>query len=545
MEVGTMVDHSAYATTTNGKFLHGLNNHNLYNQDFKHSNDYPPKEFQKSEVCDCKIVDPCLVFDKTHVEPLSVNMRNVEYCHDIGVPQVPSLEIGASDAKKLGYFDGERREEVNESENVQERRQSNLNEVENEISKELPQTKESSGPQEDSQRNQAGDITHSSDNRIEKDPDKNSEFKDSVISTQLHLECNCSHEKHGGEDNMQCREIHVVPPASNGLKEKSEHTQTSGNSDTFYRCIEGTCFVCKSEEPKDIGSSNDLTSEDSDVLIQRYDTTVERTDIDCEDAEPKNVNSSNGLKIDYNHVLTQRHGTTDVENPKEAVGACHDPDLSASKNNGIMIGKLERCTGNQKNEAVGLEGSFSAPSIESSGDTCHRDAQCTQDDKATIELEKCTGNQKNEAVGLERSFNAPCIESSGDSCHRDAQYTRDDKAIIELQIDKSDDADNILLSDKASNHSGDEDHASSSFSEPIAFSGMLSYSGMVSQVPHSGNLSLCSESSTSTRSFAFPVLASEWNGSPAKIGPPDSRYLRRHRRWHHYFCCKRPATMFD
>ncbi|XXG79903.1 hypothetical protein AAC387_Pa09g0870 [Persea americana] len=77
---------------------------------------------------------------------------------------------------------------------------------------------------------------------------------------------------------------------------------------------------------------------------------------------------------------------------------------------------------------------------------------------------------------------------------------------------------------------GESDH-SGSVSDPITYSGLI---------PYSGNTSLRSESSTaSTRSFAFPVLQSEWNSSPVKMAKPDRRQLKRHRGWWiSVLCCK-------
>ncbi|MCO5608919.1 hypothetical protein L7F22_063137 [Adiantum nelumboides] len=63
-------------------------------------------------------------------------------------------------------------------------------------------------------------------------------------------------------------------------------------------------------------------------------------------------------------------------------------------------------------------------------------------------------------------------------------------------------------------------------SGPLALSGALTYQGLISYtgpVANSGSISNRSDSSTSTRSFAFPILASEWNASPVKMHAPDPR----------------------
>ncbi|XP_052180063.1 uncharacterized protein LOC127793267 isoform X2 [Diospyros lotus] len=59
-------------------------------------------------------------------------------------------------------------------------------------------------------------------------------------------------------------------------------------------------------------------------------------------------------------------------------------------------------------------------------------------------------------------------------------------------------------------------------------SGPLSYSGSIS---HRSN------SSNSTRSFAFPILPSEWNGSPVKMAEADRRQLKKGKGWRVVFLC--------
>ncbi|MQM10002.1 hypothetical protein Taro_042895, partial [Colocasia esculenta] len=64
----------------------------------------------------------------------------------------------------------------------------------------------------------------------------------------------------------------------------------------------------------------------------------------------------------------------------------------------------------------------------------------------------------------------------------------------------------------ASRPSFSHDYSDANFHGPASLSGGIAYSG---QIPYSGSISLRSDSSTtSTRSFAFPILQSEWNSSP-------------------------------
>ncbi|KAK3039782.1 hypothetical protein RJ639_027095 [Escallonia herrerae] len=77
----------------------------------------------------------------------------------------------------------------------------------------------------------------------------------------------------------------------------------------------------------------------------------------------------------------------------------------------------------------------------------------------------------------------------------------------------------------------------SSFSVAGPASGLITYSGPIA---YSGSISLRSDSSTtSTRSFAFPILNTEWNASPVRMAKADRRHFRKHRGWRHgLLCCR-------
>ncbi|XP_075659614.1 uncharacterized protein LOC142629501 isoform X1 [Castanea sativa] len=76
-----------------------------------------------------------------------------------------------------------------------------------------------------------------------------------------------------------------------------------------------------------------------------------------------------------------------------------------------------------------------------------------------------------------------------------------------------------------------------SFSAVGTLSSLINFSGPVT---NSGSISLRSDSSTtSTRSFAFPVLQSEWNSSPVRMAKADQRCFRKHRGWKQgLLCCR-------
>ncbi|KAI4302191.1 hypothetical protein MLD38_037972 [Melastoma candidum] len=83
----------------------------------------------------------------------------------------------------------------------------------------------------------------------------------------------------------------------------------------------------------------------------------------------------------------------------------------------------------------------------------------------------------------------------------------------------------------------DHGDSCSSYAGPIPISGSVTYSGPIA---FSGSLSLRSDSSTtSTRSFAFPVLQNDWNSSPVRMGKGNRRLLQKNRGWRYgLLCCR-------
>ncbi|KAJ8574356.1 hypothetical protein K7X08_026161 [Anisodus acutangulus] len=76
-----------------------------------------------------------------------------------------------------------------------------------------------------------------------------------------------------------------------------------------------------------------------------------------------------------------------------------------------------------------------------------------------------------------------------------------------------------------------------SFSALGPASGLNFNSGRMS---YSESISLGSDSSTtSTGSFAFPILQSEWNSSPVRMGMAESRHFQKHIHWRQgILCCR-------
>ncbi|XP_009776800.1 uncharacterized protein [Nicotiana sylvestris] len=76
-----------------------------------------------------------------------------------------------------------------------------------------------------------------------------------------------------------------------------------------------------------------------------------------------------------------------------------------------------------------------------------------------------------------------------------------------------------------------------SFSALGPASGLHFFSGRIS---YCGSISLRSDgSTTSTGSFTFPILLSEWNSSPVRMAQVESSHCRKHKRWRQgLLCCR-------
>ncbi|XP_023748263.1 uncharacterized protein LOC111896511 [Lactuca sativa] len=78
-------------------------------------------------------------------------------------------------------------------------------------------------------------------------------------------------------------------------------------------------------------------------------------------------------------------------------------------------------------------------------------------------------------------------------------------------------------------HRGGGGETSFSLAGPV--SGRITYCGSISHRSDSSN--------TSVRSFAFPILQTEWNSSPVRMVKVEQRGLRKHRGWRQaLMCCK-------
>ncbi|XP_044490202.1 uncharacterized protein LOC123214481 isoform X2 [Mangifera indica] len=143
--------------------------------------------------------------------------------------------------------------------------------------------------------------------------------------------------------------------------------------------------------------------------------------------------------------------------------------------------------------------------------------------------EKLLYNSKVETGSITFDFNASAPTSRG---REECSLNGDSKQNGTADTSKLEYAPRLSVSSQVPNSVGE-----SSFSATGPTSGLITYSGPIA---YSGSLSLRSDSSTtSTRSFAFPILQPEWNCSPVRMAKADRRHFRKHKCWKQgLLCCR-------
>ncbi|XVF03123.1 hypothetical protein REPUB_Repub04eG0233800 [Reevesia pubescens] len=143
-------------------------------------------------------------------------------------------------------------------------------------------------------------------------------------------------------------------------------------------------------------------------------------------------------------------------------------------------------------------------------------------------VNEVSDDSKLESGSITFDFNSSAPTSSKDGCC----HSLDREPLETGSTAKPDDTADQPFSNNLQRGNGE---SSFSASEPVT--GLINYSGPIA---YSGSLSLRSDSSTtSTRSFAFPILQSEWNSSPVRMAKADRRHYRKHRGWRQgLLCCR-------
>ncbi|XP_008809678.1 uncharacterized protein LOC103721303 [Phoenix dactylifera] len=297
---------------------------------------------------------------------------------------------------------------------------------------------------------------------------------------------------------------------------------------------------------------------------------VEPTNIDCSKkqlADHQKFNQGT-LEVEYSTTSvvpsdarqsTQSNGSKENASICLSQGTLEDGCLTATSSSSD-VGESEQSDGIKESPAkcsskdtleegclVGTSASYDVcESVESSGikekpakslsqgplkDVCSQDMAMPSDAKESNQSSGTMGNPANAELESGVSGLASVGGQEGkEKIDRQQDGQAKNDPVTEEAV--SDNATTSARSSFVHNH-----HLDADFSEPVYMSGPISSSG---HIPYSGSISLRSDSSTtSTRSFAFPVLQSEWNSSPVKMAKADRRHLRKHRGWRvGLLCCK-------
>ncbi|KAG8383004.1 hypothetical protein BUALT_Bualt05G0138700 [Buddleja alternifolia] len=156
----------------------------------------------------------------------------------------------------------------------------------------------------------------------------------------------------------------------------------------------------------------------------------------------------------------------------------------------------------------GLSNDFSAPSQAECVSSKNVNDENVHHESPTDEDENCddlsSEGQVRNSVSSDGLTGEPCV------CEHEHWNTGDDPVVSQVKC---------------------EGELSFSAASLITYSGPIAYSG---------SLSVRSDSSaTSARSFAFPILQSEWNSSPVRMAKADGTHCRKHKGWRSgLLCCR-------
>ncbi|KAK8604291.1 hypothetical protein V6N13_099238 [Hibiscus sabdariffa] len=155
-------------------------------------------------------------------------------------------------------------------------------------------------------------------------------------------------------------------------------------------------------------------------------------------------------------------------------------------------------------------------------------ASVSKESSSSCLVNETSNDSRLEGGRITLHFDSSAPRSSKDEC----SHNLDSEPLVTGSPSKPEDGVDQPFSNILQRGNGE-----SSFSVAGPVTGLITYSGPIA---YSGNLSLRSDSSTtSTRSFAFPILQPEWDTSPVRMAKADRRHYRKHRGWRQgILCCR-------
>ncbi|KAF5184803.1 18S pre-ribosomal assembly protein gar2-like protein [Thalictrum thalictroides] len=254
---------------------------------------------------------------------------------------------------------------------------------------------------------------------------------------------------------------------------------------------------------------------DSEARISNGTNPFLESDSDEDVATKCGYESTTGnSKDNFNEIvsaITDEKTTPGALLPKQELDVCNSPEPSNLDRNGNLQ-ESEQDTRHEANSAD----SMIPPAAEESNNCNQGKEDPINDDVERGSITEGFDSLSPETIGREEDLDKPDCRQSVETLNM--------PSIVEETTD--------TLSASSRSFFIQHGYGETSFSLADPLSGPIAYSG---PIPYSGSISLRSDSSTtSTRSFAFPILHSEWNSSPVKMAK-----ARKHRGWRlSLLCCR-------
>ncbi|KAM0015163.1 putative protein BREAKING OF ASYMMETRY IN THE STOMATAL LINEAGE [Helianthus debilis subsp. tardiflorus] len=281
-----------------------------------------------------------------------------------------------------------------------------------------------------------------------------------------------------------------------------------------------------SEQDQSVTVSKATENDGKDISAQPDEKMTYSSDNLLEDVSTEKVDSNNGPSLEQDQSVTVSKAT-EIDGPDISVQA--DDKMINSSDNLLEDVSTEKVV---LNSGPSLEQDRILPSLKSLLESIDQQP-CQSPVEEILKRPDESGNtvEGNNTLNLN---NTKAATSSEHVNNKENVEHVDELSIVPNGAAKLQDSssDNVAMINQL--HRGEGE---SSFSVAAPVPEHITYSGPIA---FSGSTSLRSDSSTtSTRSFAFPILQNEWNSSPVRMAKADRRRLQKHRGWKHgLLCCR-------
>lgn len=322
-----------------------------------------------------------------------------------------------------------------------------------------------------------------------------------------------------------------VIPVPDALKSSAENYS---DEDIVNRCDssqesdsdEDIDDICDSKDLRPTGDvKDDATEENTNDLSRKLFSLGDLLSIHNVGTENSLSKSSIGNEIEAENESFQ--GSSAKAGSANPVLACTAEEANCGTAEEILTGAGcgEAISGNP----ALVSASEKAHDISEEASSASPDGVSAPSESTKISAaEKLSYNSMLETGSITFDFDASAPEASG---KEDPLQMGDSQCIGTPGTSGLEDAPRQSVSSQF--HSG---LGETSFSAAGSLPSLISYSGPVA---YSGSISLRSDSSTtSTRSFAFPILQNEWNSSPVRMAKADRRHYRKHKWRQGLLCCR-------